>query len=522
MNRLYLMFFFFLLFSNFTVDAQTEQYLKLKEVSVDIETQQIMLSWYFNMYAVDESIKILRCTYNCSNQENYHEYDQMTMATDSLIWADSDTCILRNFYSIAWRESGKSAPLNNMVLKAASIPDGCLNSTMLTWNPYIYYIECEWLNQTIRGKMDTIDYYVYYRRKGIEPDFILLDSIKGSYFPTINSRDTVRYEAKYLQNIAYDFVIQAKSRTDTVRPYSNIVSFTPESEVIIPVSVEINAISVLEDKYIKIDVNTAIFPKPFEKLYLFRDKPDNPNALLFNLIDSADYDTNNQYSFMDASANPKSGLYYYMAIAENKCKLNDTSNILTNIYLTGRRAEKYKDSIFFYREGMPYINTTEYYELFRVVNEQELFISNAFTLKNNSNLIDVENFMGDGAQIIYQMKSVNDCYSNTLTIEHEPRIQFPNAFYPESVNIANKTFYPIISFPSEDNYLFVIYNRWGQEIYRSTLPPVYGQYDNPQGRWDGTFQGQPCPSGVYGFKITYNYNENSKTYSESGSVMLVR
>jgi hypothetical protein len=171
---------------------------------------------------------------------------------------------------------------------------------------------------------------------------------------------------------------------------------------------------------------------------------------------------------------------------------------------------------------MPYINTSEYYELFRVVSGQELFISNLFTLNNHSNCIDVENFMGDGAQIIYQMKSENDCYSNTFTIEHEPRIQFPNAFYPESVNIVNKTFYPIITFPSEDNSLFVIYNRWGQEIYRATLPPVYGQYDNPQGRWDGAFQGQPCPPGVYAFKITYSYNEGSKKYSESGSVMLVR
>jgi hypothetical protein len=522
MTRLFLTFFFFLLFSHLAVHAQTENQLKLKQVSVDLETQQITLQWYLNIYALNESVKILKCTNNCLNQENYHECGQMVMKPDNLTWTDSDNCTKRNFYSIAWLESGKSAPLNNMVLKATSIPNGCLNAAMLSWNPYIFYLECEWFEQTIRGKMDTIDYYIFYRIKDNNPDFMLLDSVKGSYFPTINPRDTVRYEAKYLKSAEYEFVVQAKSRTDSVKPFSNMVSFTPGNEITTPVAVEINAISVVEDKYITVDINTAIFPKPFEKLYLLRDKPENADALSFNIIDSAEYDENNFYSFVDDQIDPKLGLYYYMALVENKCKLNDTSNILTNIYLTGKRVEKYKDSIFFYREAMPYSNTTASYELFRVVNEQELFISNAFTLINNSNCIDVENFMNDGAQITYQMKSENDCYSNTVTIEHEPRIQFPNAFYPESVHIANKTFYPIISFPSEDNYLFIIYNRWGQEIYRSTLPPVYGQYDNPQGRWDGTFQGQPCPPGIYAFKVTFGYNEGTAKYSESGSVMLVR
>jgi gliding motility-associated-like protein len=212
-----------------------------------------------------------------------------------------------------------------------------------------------------------------------------------------------------------------------------------------------------------------------------------------------------------------------MAIADNKCKFNDTSNILTNIYLTGRRVEKYKDSLYFYREGRPRLSTLEDYELFRVVNEQEIPVTHTLTLEYNRYYADVEKFLdGGGAQVVYQIKSLDDCYSNMLSIEHEPRIVFPNAFYPASDREENKTFYPIISFPSEDNYLFIIFNRWGQEVYRSTLPPVYGDYSNPQGRWDGTFQGKTCPPGMYAFKITYTYNESANKYSETGSFMLVR
>jgi hypothetical protein len=70
--------------------------------------------------------------------------------------------------------------------------------------------------------------------------------------------------------------------------------------------------------------------------------------------------------------------------------------------------------------------------------------------------------------------------------------------------------------------LFIIYNRWGQELYRSTLPPVFGDYLNMQGRWDGAFQGKECPPEIYSYKISYNYKKGAKKYSNSGTFMLLR
>jgi hypothetical protein len=130
--------------------------------------------------------------------------------------------------------------------------------------------------------------------------------------------------------------------------------------------------------------------------------------------------------------------------------------------------------------------------------------------------------MDDGIVIQYQIKSINDDYSNTLIIEHDPVILFANAFYPHSINIENRTFYPIIKFPSDNNYLFIIYNRWGEEVYRSTHSPIYGEYSNTQGRWDGTFRGKECPAGIYAFKLSFSYNKSTGKYSESGSFMLIR
>jgi hypothetical protein len=149
-------------------------------------------------------------------------------------------------------------------------------------------------------------------------------------------------------------------------------------------------------------------------------------------------------------------------------------------------------------------------------------ITDALTVQNSRYLVDIEPFMEEGAVIHYQIKTQNDCFSNILTIEHEPQIVFPNAFYPLSSNIENRTFYPILKFASDADFQFIIYNRWGQELYRSELPPIYGEYNNMQGRWDGTFQGNECPSGFYAYKIRYSFNEGSGKYLNSGSFMLVR
>ena len=61
-------------------------------------------------------------------------------------------------------------------------------------------------------------------------------------------------------------------------------------------------------------------------------------------------------------------------------------------------------------------------------------------------------------------------------------------------------------------YDFRVWNRWGQEVFRSTDPA--------QG-WDGNYNGQPSMTGVYAYLITYKniYNEAKIL---KGNVTLVR
>jgi gliding motility-associated-like protein len=90
-------------------------------------------------------------------------------------------------------------------------------------------------------------------------------------------------------------------------------------------------------------------------------------------------------------------------------------------------------------------------------------------------------------------------------------IWVPNAFTPdrdESYN--NETFGPVITF-IYSNYEFYIYNRWGEEIFKST--DIYN-------RWDGSIKDIVVPGGVYTWLIVLT-KKNHKRYKYTGTVNVI-
>ncbi|MEO6303128.1 MAG: gliding motility-associated C-terminal domain-containing protein, partial [Bacteroidia bacterium] len=78
-------------------------------------------------------------------------------------------------------------------------------------------------------------------------------------------------------------------------------------------------------------------------------------------------------------------------------------------------------------------------------------------------------------------------------------IQMPTGFSPNGDG-HNDLFQPLGSALFVKDFEFRIWNRWGQEVFRSTDPLV---------GWDGNFNGQSAITGVYAYLITYKnvYNE---------------
>lgn len=105
-----------------------------------------------------------------------------------------------------------------------------------------------------------------------------------------------------------------------------------------------------------------------------------------------------------------------------------------------------------------------------------------------------------------------DTFEREFTILPYGEIYVPNVFTPngDSINDFFKLIYPEIAFSKVDLF---IYNRWGGFLYETSMPG--GRW------WDGTFEGEPSPNGVY-FYIAKAVRNSGEILDFHGTVTLLR
>lgn len=117
-------------------------------------------------------------------------------------------------------------------------------------------------------------------------------------------------------------------------------------------------------------------------------------------------------------------------------------------------------------------------------------------------------------QTVLTVTDDHNCFDSAsviITIIPEVTIYVPNAFTPNTDGI-NDVWMPVLDNNGHDNYELVIYNRWGQLIFRSNEPQV---------GWDGTINGNDAPGAVYVYAITYQ-NLMGKVFKKEGTITLIR
>lgn len=85
-----------------------------------------------------------------------------------------------------------------------------------------------------------------------------------------------------------------------------------------------------------------------------------------------------------------------------------------------------------------------------------------------------------------------------------------NAFTPQGDG-TNDEFKPVIGCETQF-YEFLVYNRWGQEVFRT---------NQPEQGWNGSFRGEPAEQGTYQY-VAYFRFDVGETRLSSGSVRLLR
>lgn len=106
------------------------------------------------------------------------------------------------------------------------------------------------------------------------------------------------------------------------------------------------------------------------------------------------------------------------------------------------------------------------------------------------------------------------CTNNvTILVRVLPEFRFwiPNAFTPGNKDDLNDVFKPIVI--GVENYTFMIFNRWGQMIYKT---------NDTEAGWNGTYKNQPCTDDVYVWKCEFRNIVSKENESHVGHVTLVR
>lgn len=105
----------------------------------------------------------------------------------------------------------------------------------------------------------------------------------------------------------------------------------------------------------------------------------------------------------------------------------------------------------------------------------------------------------------------SDTYMLPVPVVDNFALWVPNSFTPNKDGL-NDIFLPTVKCVAK--YSITIYDRRGGMVF---------QTDNPEIGWDGTFNGIPCPAGVYDYIIHYvRYNNLKQELLTRGSIVLVK
>jgi gliding motility-associated-like protein len=115
-------------------------------------------------------------------------------------------------------------------------------------------------------------------------------------------------------------------------------------------------------------------------------------------------------------------------------------------------------------------------------------------------------------QIVTTDSGCTDVAYNTIYITPVYSLYVPNAFTPNN-NGKNETFNAMAEGYIPDTYEMRIYNRWGEEVFRTK------SFD---ANWDGRRNGVECEGGIYSYMIKIRSAQDYREKYLKGRITLVR
>ncbi|MFW5805236.1 MAG: gliding motility-associated C-terminal domain-containing protein [Bacteroidales bacterium] len=417
--------------------------------------------------------------------------DDVTMASDEPVT-----------YRLAARDSLENlSKLTDPHSTMHVVPDYeiCDLEIQLEWTDYI-----GWNN---------IDHYDVYR-----------NTTGGSFdrIKTVNG-NTSEYVDKTLQAfVNYCYYIEAVRSDGTAAKSNEVCVYT--SSYVPPAWINADYASVEGDSIeLRFTVDTSGEVNSY-KILRATDSAD-----VFTAIQTIENDNQSKIYYIDTDVEPSKNKYYYKLRSIDPCEnVSKESNISSNLMVTVE-SDRMLDHHIAWDEYETYRGGVLEYKVYRHFGYDApvsvaSMDADVFTHSNNiSDYVKKKHKLNKTVphQYCYYVAAVEDSSENPLNIQgvsksnevcvsHRPLFFIPNTFYPNSYEEINRCFKPMVSFAREDGYKFVVYDRWGIEIF-STKEPYEA--------WDGSTENRKAPPGKYVYYVRFLDHEG-KEFVRSGVFLL--
>lgn len=484
------------------VFAQRPQTPIVDSLSVDIETNQVVLAWHITDNSNIDGFKIYRKIFGYGEQG---VIDGANMPIADI--QDANTTFFRDttqiygdampqkksekYYVAAYKIITKDSLLYSiMSIEQNTIRilqmeyDFCTKSNNVSWNKYNGWSDFDY---------DSLYQYKIFFKKSNADNFIEAG--------TVNAPDTVFIHNGVEQNTNYNYFIRAIHANETKKASSPISSTYTETPKLTQ-NIDIDYITVNNNNKLEIsgllDANAQI-----SHFALLRSEN---NANSYDTIAIFDKGMA-EFNFVDTSANVAKSYKYYLSsidICQNEdihsqiynntillgSKISDKQNYISWLNHNKIQSDSYRINLLL-PDGRLQLLQQQTDTVF-THNTEMLTAEEINQISNQGNFCYIVQFDIDtqrGEQLIS---------TNTVCLPVSLPVYIPTAINPVSYMDENRYFKPKIEFAK--NYLMIIYNRAGNKIFES---------NSINSAWDGRINGRCVPQGTYAYYIKFIDADNN-------------
>jgi|688.fasta_scaffold01549_31 gliding motility-associated-like protein len=468
---------------------------KINEVTVVQATQLARITWQRSPSRDTKGYNIYKLTAGGSpTLIAYQPGWNSTTYTDatSLCTIQSETYRVATVDSCD-KVSSPSLFHNSIYLEA--FLDPCSGIANLKWNSYISW------------EFGVLEYRVYVSQNG--SPFALLATLGDS---------TLSYQHfPLIQGTVYAYYIEAVDKSSSFSSGSNF------STILADVPVRPNFLYV---KYVTVDSPKLVKGAFFHDInadiikyvvYKSKNQGDTYEELLQVPFDPV----NSVLFFEDTAVFTNRQSYSYKVHAVDSClqEVLISQNEAKTIFLRAQADLGLENAVTWSNYG-DWVGDVRTYKTFRGFEGafSDIPASNV-PAGTNTYRDDISSRMNKDGEYCYYVRAyqgldtlfffADSSKSNEVCVRQAKTIYIPNAFTPDGFN---KVFKPYMTFVNPDNYLFRIFDQWGEKIFETTEPEV---------GWDGTVNGKSARMDTYVYFIRYQ-NEFYQFKEQRGTLTLIR